>query len=138
MTELTNWSGNYSYQAPRLHRPDSIEELQHVVAGSERVKALGSRHCFNDIADTAGDLIELDAMPELIEVDVERRQRDGERRDQVRTACPRAGAGVARAGQPGLPAAHQRRRSRRHRNPRLRRRQPGSGIRCRCRQDGAG
>src|SRR5919107_4196817 len=59
----TNWSGNLTYRAARLHRPRTVAELQEVVARSERVKALGSRHCFNDIADTTADLVALDRLP---------------------------------------------------------------------------
>lgn len=60
---LSNWSGNYTYRAPRVHRPDTVEQLQELVAGAGRAKALGSRHCFNDIADTQGDLIDVTALP---------------------------------------------------------------------------
>lgn len=58
----TNWAGNLTYRAARVHRPTRVEEVQQLVAGSERVKALGSRHCFNDIADTAADHVVLDAL----------------------------------------------------------------------------
>ncbi|MGY1987923.1 D-arabinono-1,4-lactone oxidase [Blastococcus sp. SYSU DS0669] len=67
----TNWAGNVAYRAARLHRPASLAELQALVAGSDRVKVLGSRHCFNDIADTTADLVSLDRLPG--EVEVERR-----------------------------------------------------------------
>jgi alditol oxidase len=67
----TNWAGNVAYRAARLHRPASLAELQALVAGSDRVKVLGSRHCFNDIADTTADLVALDRLPG--EVEVERR-----------------------------------------------------------------
>lgn len=66
---LLNWSGNYTYRAPRLHRPTSIEQLQHIVARADRAKALGSRHCFNDIADTVGDLIDTTGLPDAIDID---------------------------------------------------------------------
>ena len=69
MTTLTNWSGNYAYRAPRIHRPDSVEHLQEIVAGARRAKALGSRHCFNDIADTPGDLVDMTGIPDELEVD---------------------------------------------------------------------
>ncbi|MCF6734358.1 D-arabinono-1,4-lactone oxidase [Blastococcus sp. KM273129] len=65
----TNWAGNVAYRAARLHRPASLAELQAVVAGSERVKALGSRHCFNDIADTPADLVALDRLPGEVELE---------------------------------------------------------------------
>lgn len=69
MTTLTNWSGNYAYRAPRVHRPDSVEQLQEIVAGARRAKALGSRHCFNDIADTPGELIDMTGVPDDLQVD---------------------------------------------------------------------
>ena len=65
----TNWAGNHTYRAARWHRPGSVPELQSLVAGSERVKALGSRHCFNDIADTAADLVSLDGLPGDVELE---------------------------------------------------------------------
>jgi xylitol oxidase len=57
-----NWAGNLTYRAARLHRPRSVAEVQEIVAGSRHVKALGSRHCFNDIADTTSDLVSLEAL----------------------------------------------------------------------------
>jgi alditol oxidase len=64
-----NWAGNLAYRAARLHRPAGVAELQEIVARSERVKALGSRHCFNDIADTAADLVALDRLPAEVSID---------------------------------------------------------------------
>ncbi|CAN5409416.1 FAD-binding protein [soil metagenome] len=47
-----NWAGNYSYQAKDLYRPETVSEIQTLVSKLDKVKALGSRHCFNDIADS--------------------------------------------------------------------------------------
>ncbi|MDH4145903.1 MAG: FAD-binding protein [Acidimicrobiia bacterium] len=52
-----NWSGHVRFGARRVHQPRSVEELAAVIAGAERVKVIGSRHCFNDIADTPGELV---------------------------------------------------------------------------------
>ncbi|HEY7145106.1 MAG TPA: FAD-binding protein, partial [Streptosporangiaceae bacterium] len=41
---LTNWAGNVTFSARRIHRPASVAELQRLVAGSERIRALGSGH----------------------------------------------------------------------------------------------
>ena len=57
-----NWAGNYAYQARRLHQPTSLDEACEIVARGGRLHVLGSRHSFNDIADTAGELISLDAV----------------------------------------------------------------------------
>lgn len=69
---LTNWSGNHTYAAARVHRPTSVEELAAVVAGADRVRALGSRHSFTDVADTPGDLVVTDGLPEEVSVDADR------------------------------------------------------------------
>ena len=68
-----NWAGNYGYQAAQLAHPASVAELQDVVAGAGKVRALGSRHSFNDIADTAGTLVVLDRLDSGISIDVQNR-----------------------------------------------------------------
>ena len=64
----TNWSGNYAYRASVLHRPGSLEELQTLAAGARALRAVGSRHSFTSIADSA-ELVALDALPGEIVVD---------------------------------------------------------------------
>lgn len=60
---MTNWAGNHTYAAGRLERPTSTEQLQELVAGATRVRALGSRHSFTDIGDTSGTLVATDGLP---------------------------------------------------------------------------
>ncbi len=72
-SEERNWAGNYRYSAARIHYPETVEQIQELVARSRKVKALGSRHSFNAIADTTGDLICLDRFPASIAVDPVRR-----------------------------------------------------------------
>jgi alditol oxidase len=69
---LTNWAGNVTFGALRVHRPDSVAGLRAIVAGARRVRALGSGHSFNRIADTSGDLVRLDRLPPAIEIDAAR------------------------------------------------------------------
>ena len=64
----TNWAGNHTYRAGRLHRPSSVEEVQDLVAGAPHVRVVGSRHSFNDMAD-ASELLTLDALPADVIVD---------------------------------------------------------------------
>ena len=49
-----NWAGNVTYSAGRVAEPVTVAELQELVASEERLRVVGSRHCFNDIADTTG------------------------------------------------------------------------------------
>lgn len=69
MVTERDWAGNYGYQAPRIAHPASVAELQDLVAGAGNIRALGSRHSFNDIADTAGTLVVLDRLDAGIGVD---------------------------------------------------------------------
>src|SRR5664280_3780105 len=67
-----NWAGNVTFTAARTHRPTSVAELQQLVAGSSKVRAVGTGHSFNRIADTTGDLVSLAGLPTVIEIDSER------------------------------------------------------------------
>ena len=64
-----NWAGNHEYRAHTLEHPTSLSELQRAVAGADRVSALGSRHSFNDIADSPGTLVSLDVMDPDVVID---------------------------------------------------------------------
>lgn len=66
---LANWSGHHRYRATGLHRPRSVAEVQELVRRSDRVKGLGTRHCFNDIADTPGALVSCERLNRLVAVD---------------------------------------------------------------------
>lgn len=70
---LRNWAGNHTYVAERVHRPTSVEELREIVGGVARVRAFGTRHSFTDLADTPGELISTQRLPEEVELDSSRR-----------------------------------------------------------------
>lgn len=64
-----NWAGNYRYRASELVIPSSVEEIQERAAGSRRVKAIGSRHSFNGIADTEGTMLSLERLNRVVGLD---------------------------------------------------------------------
>lgn len=66
---LRNWAGNIEFGAARVHRPQSVEEVQRIVATAARVRVLGSGHSFNRIADTPEDLVSVAGLPAGIRVD---------------------------------------------------------------------
>jgi alditol oxidase len=68
-----NWAGNITYSAAEIHQPETLEQLQAIVSRSKKLRVLGSRHSFNAIADSTGDLISLDKMPQTAVVDAARR-----------------------------------------------------------------
>ncbi|WKN30150.1 D-arabinono-1,4-lactone oxidase [Porifericola rhodea] len=54
LTEETrkNWAGNLTYSTKQLYQPETVPALQEVVRKHKKVKAVGTRHCFNRIADS--------------------------------------------------------------------------------------
>ncbi|HEY4063960.1 MAG TPA: D-arabinono-1,4-lactone oxidase [Puia sp.] len=69
MTDLKNWAGNYTYSTTDLHRPASIDEIVDRVIKYDRIKVLGTRHCFNNIADSNDHLLSLDRLNKIIGLD---------------------------------------------------------------------
>jgi len=63
------WSGSYAYRAKRLHRPESLEQVQEVVAAARHLRVLGTRHSFTGIADS-DELITLSGLPQDVEIDL--------------------------------------------------------------------
>ena len=68
---VTNWAGNITYTAKELHRPYSVGAIGSLVAGSARVRVLGSGHSFNEIAEPGpeGVLLSIADLPPVIDVD---------------------------------------------------------------------
>ncbi|TDV55135.1 D-arabinono-1,4-lactone oxidase [Actinophytocola oryzae] len=64
-----NWAGNVAYQAREVTRPRSVDALRALVAERARVRALGSRHSFSEVADGPGTLVSLEELPDEITVD---------------------------------------------------------------------
>ena len=64
----TNWAGNLHYHARCLYTPGSLREVQDTVKQSGSLRALGSRHSFNAIADSLAAQISLERLAS-IEVD---------------------------------------------------------------------
>ncbi len=64
-----NWAGNYTYRAAQIHQPETVEQIQELVKRCVKVKALGTRHSFNDIADSPGDLVSLEHFNKIMELD---------------------------------------------------------------------
>jgi xylitol oxidase len=55
----TNWAGNLRYHADHVFAPKSVAEVQQIVKQTASLRALGSRHSFNTIADSLTNQISL-------------------------------------------------------------------------------
>ncbi|HWC78994.1 MAG TPA: FAD-binding protein [Pseudonocardiaceae bacterium] len=64
-----NWAGNITFGARQVHWPRSVDELQLIVANSDRMRPLGTGHSFNHIADTPGDLVSVADLPPVVDID---------------------------------------------------------------------
>ena len=69
---LQNWAKHLTYGAARVHRPNTVEEVQSIVAKATKIKALGTRHSFNNIADTDQDHLSTENLNQIIEIDRDR------------------------------------------------------------------
>lgn len=67
----TNWAGNVVYGARELLLPTHLGELPGLITSAHRLRAIGSRHSFNDLADSPESLISLQGIPVDLERDVE-------------------------------------------------------------------
>ena len=56
---MRNWAGNQAFHSRRFFEPKSVEELAEIVRRSASISALGTRHSFNQLADTTSDHVSL-------------------------------------------------------------------------------
>ena len=67
--KLKNWAGNIEYSTERLYSANSIEQVRELVGKQAKLKVLGTRHCFNRLADSTDCLLSLKAMDEVVTLD---------------------------------------------------------------------
>jgi xylitol oxidase len=69
--KITNWAGNLTYSTTNLHKAASIDEVRGWIRNQPHFKVLGTRHCFNDIADSKDELLSLAALNKVVALDKE-------------------------------------------------------------------
>src|SRR5271165_1389578 len=68
-SNLTNWAGNLQYSTDHLYSANSLDQVRSFVKKTKKLKVLGTRHCFNDIADSTHSLLSLKSMDEVVALD---------------------------------------------------------------------
>ena len=68
-TSAATWAGTHVFGAQAIHTPRTLAEAQQLISDSPRIRALGTRHSFNDIADSPGVLVSLVDLEPGIEID---------------------------------------------------------------------
>jgi len=71
--KLKNWAGNLEYSTDRLYPANSLEQVREFVKRQSNLKVLGTRHCFNNIADSTHNLLSLKPMDQVVALDPEAR-----------------------------------------------------------------
>src|ERR1700733_13095211 len=66
---LTNWAGNVTYSTDRVSEAGTVEEVRQYIQSHEKLKVLGTRHCFNNIADSKDNFLSLKPMHEVVSID---------------------------------------------------------------------
>jgi alditol oxidase len=67
--KLTNWAGNLTYSTETLEEVSNTAQVQKRVKELDTLKVLGTRHCFNTIADSKHRFISLTQASEDITLD---------------------------------------------------------------------
>ena len=60
-----NWAGNLTYSTDHLFTPASVDEVRQVVKSCSKLRALGTRHSFNTIADSTSNQISVKRLDEI-------------------------------------------------------------------------
>ncbi len=66
---LKNWAGNLTYGTRQVESATTVDQIRSVIRSQKKVKVLGTRHCFNSIADSSHFLLSLKPMNQIIALD---------------------------------------------------------------------
>jgi xylitol oxidase len=68
MTE-TNWAGNIAYATSNIAKPRTVDDVQALVKGANKLRPLGSRHSFNWISDSDDTIVSLKGLERAYRLD---------------------------------------------------------------------
>jgi xylitol oxidase len=68
-SRLKNWAENLEYGTDSLHAARSLEDVREFVKRQPRFKVLGTRHCFNTIADSRDAFLSIAEMGDVVALD---------------------------------------------------------------------
>ena len=67
--KLKNWAGNIEFSTSNVFYPKSVDEVVSLVKKLNRLRGLGTKHCFNRIADSNDNLVSSSALNKIIFID---------------------------------------------------------------------
>ncbi len=65
---LKNWAGNLTYSTTSVFEPSTVEEVKEAIKQCSKARALGTRHCFNRIADSQDNLISTRNLNKVVDI----------------------------------------------------------------------
>ncbi|MDO1449444.1 FAD-binding protein [Rhodocytophaga aerolata] len=71
--KLKNWAGNIEYSTDKVYYPKSVAEVQETIKKYPKLKGLGTRHCFNRIADSQHHLLSTRELNKVLFLDTNAR-----------------------------------------------------------------
>lgn len=71
--KMKNWAGNLTYGTTTIFEPTTTEEVQELIRKCDSLRVLGTRHCFNRIADSDTNLISTRNLNKVYGIDKEAR-----------------------------------------------------------------
>lgn len=71
--KLKNWAGNLEYSTGKVAYPETVEQVQAVVKQADKLRALGTQHCFNKIADSPHQLLSAKKLDKILALDPDKK-----------------------------------------------------------------
>src|SRR5579862_2990569 len=71
---LKNWAGNFEFSTSNVYYPKSTADASRLIKNKRSLRALGTRHCFNRVADSSANLVCSSTMNRFISLDVKNRR----------------------------------------------------------------
>lgn len=71
--KLKNWAGNLEYSTTKVAYPETVEQVQTIVKQADKLRALGTQHCFNRIADSPHQLVSAKKLNKILTLDAEKK-----------------------------------------------------------------
>lgn len=68
---LKNWAGNFTFSTSNIEYPATAGEVKQLLSSSAHYRILGTRHCFNRIADSTHLLISSSKMNRVVALDAQ-------------------------------------------------------------------
>ena len=67
--KIKNWAGNLEYSTSKIESPSAFDQIPDFVKQHSHFKVLGTKHCFNNIADSHDQFLSLKQLNQVISLD---------------------------------------------------------------------